>query len=133
MAPAGHRWALLSDATADQLGVRRFAQNNAGLWPFTPQHARNAGDGSAGPIAGHKGVQALAGKVIDDFPGVVLVDVGVGLGLELSREPAVVSASSPSGMPSPFCARGVSATLLQHAHEFRRSTEKLSAIVTTSG
>ena len=83
--------ALLSDAASDQLGVRRFAQNNAGLWPFTPQHARNAGDGSAGPIAGDKDVQALAGKVINDFPGGrALVDVGVGLGLELSREkPAV--------------------------------------------
>src|SRR6185312_1303476 len=75
--PAGS--ALLCDTAADQLGVLRFAQHDASLGSLTPKHASNARNGSAGPVTGDEDVQALPGKVIDDFPsGRALMDVGVG-------------------------------------------------------
>lgn len=76
------------------------------LRPFTPEHARNAGDCSARPVAGDEDVEALAGKVIDDFPASrALVDVRIGLGLELSGE-------------KPAVARCQFSRLLVHAYAF---------------
>src|SRR5215472_19072165 len=79
--------ALLRNTAADQLCVCGFAQHNASLGSFAPEHASNAGDRSASPVACDKDIQALTGKVIDNFTrGRALMNVCVGLRLKLPSE-----------------------------------------------
>ena len=130
--------ALLRFAAADQLRVGRLAQDDLGLRPLLAQHAADAGQRAAGAIAGDEIVEPLALEVGQDLARRGrLVDLGVGFGLELvGQEPAIRLASSTAFwyMPKPFCARGVSTTLAPSMRiSLRRSIEKLSAMVTTSG
>src|SRR5215467_13329466 len=79
--------ALLWDPAADQRCVCRFAQHDASLGSFAPEHAGNTSDCSAGPVACDEDIQALTGKVIDDFTGGrALMNVCVGLSLKLPSE-----------------------------------------------
>ena len=78
-------------SAADELRVGRLAENDARFRPLAAQHFGDAGDGSAGAIAGHEPVEPRSGEIIDDFArGRRFVNGGVGLGLELAREkPAI--------------------------------------------
>ena len=114
--------ARLWDAASDQLGVGRFAQHDAGLGPLAPEHTRDARDGAAGPVAGDEDVEAPAGEVIDDFPGGrALVDIGIGLGLELSGEKPAVGLCQLDRLPVHADAflgpRGQYHLGAQHAHQ----------------
>src|SRR5690606_16329518 len=78
-------------AAAEELRVRRFAQDNAGLRPFSCQNATNTRDGATCPVAGDEIVQARPGEIVDDLAsGCHFVDVCIGFGLELTgQEPPI--------------------------------------------
>src|SRR5262245_60188823 len=78
---------LLRGAAAEELGIGRFAENDARFWPRPAQDPADPYDRAAGPVSGHEKVQPRAGKIIDDLKcRRRLVDGGVGGGLELLGE-----------------------------------------------
>ena len=119
--------------------VRRLADDDLGVRPFLAEHARDALERAAGAEAGHPVVEPLAGEIVDDLARRgARMHVGIGLVLELARqEPAVRRRRARSAlltMPMPRSAAGVSTTLAPRKRiSLRRSTLKVSAIVTTSG
>ena len=95
-------------------------------------------DRAAGAVAGDEIVEPRAGEIVDDLArGRRLVDVGIGRRLELAGEEPAVRLGQFDRLlvhAEALWARGVSTTLAPSMRiSLRRSTEKLSAIVTTSG
>ena len=82
---------LLRTAAADQLRVGRLAEHDAGVGPLLAQHAADAGDCASGSIPGHEIIEPRAREIIDDLARRRrLVNIGIGLCLELAgEEPAV--------------------------------------------
>ena len=61
--------ALLVNAAANKLGVRRFQQNNFGIWTFLSQHPANACHCTASAIACDHIIQPLAIEIRHYLPG----------------------------------------------------------------
>ena len=133
----GHALVTALRATApEELRVRRFAQDDLGLGPLAAQYPSDAGDSSTRAVSGHEVVQTL--EVAEDLARRRrLMDVGIRFRLELpGEEPAVRIRKLYGFLIHPEALGGAWRQHdlgTEHRISFRRSTEKLSAIVTTRG